>query len=59
MMFEFQIAMHKINGTLSSFISSLQEKTSKWAHLEHPMGSGRTHMDIEDIEEGDPDLEED
>jgi len=57
MMFEFQIAMHKINGTLSSFISSLMEKTSKCAHpWAHPMGTGLTHVDIE---EGDPDLEED
>ena len=53
MMFEFQIAMHRINGTLDSFISTLQEKTSKWAH---PMGTGLTHMDFE---EGDPNPEED
>ena len=56
MTFKFEIAIHKINGTLDSFISSLMEKTSKWAHLEHPMGTGLTHVDIQ---EGDPDLEED
>ena len=44
--------MHKINGTLDSFISSLIEKNSKWAH---PMGTGLTHVDIQ---EGDPNLEE-
>ena len=53
MMFEFQIAMHKINGTFDSFISSLMTKASKWAH---PMGTGVTHVDIG---EGDPNLEED
>jgi hypothetical protein len=54
MMFEFEIAMHKINGTLDSFISSLMEKTSKCAHpWAHPTGTGLTHVDIQ---EGDPNL---
>jgi hypothetical protein len=57
MTFKFEIAIHKINGTLDSFISSLMEKTSKCAHpWAHPMGTGLTHVDIQ---EGDPDLEED
>jgi hypothetical protein len=53
-MLELEIAMHKINGTLDSFISSLMEKASKCAHpWEHPIGTGLTHVDIQ---EGDPNL---
>jgi hypothetical protein len=57
MTFKFEIAMHKINGTLDSFISSLMEKTSKCSHpWAHPMGTGLTHMDIQ---KGDPNLGKD
>lgn len=56
-MLELEIAMHKINGTLDSFISSLMEKASKCAHpWARPMGTGLTHVDIQ---EGDPNLEDD
>jgi len=47
----FKSIIRKINGK-SPLSSSYQIEA--W-----PMGSGRTHMDIEDIEEGGPDLEED
>lgn len=48
---KFKSIIRKING---------KSPLSPWFPIEAmPMGSGRTHMDIEDIEEGDPDLEED
>jgi hypothetical protein len=48
---KFKSIIRKING---------KSPLSPWFQIEAmPMGSGRTHMDIEDIEEGDPDLEED
>ncbi len=45
---KFKSIIRKINGK-SPLSSSYQIEA--W-----PMGSGRTHMDIEDIEEGDPNL---
>jgi len=48
---KFKSIIRKINGK-SPLSSSYQIEA--W-----PMGSGRTHMDIEDIEEGDPNLEDD
>ena len=48
---KFKSIIRKING---------KSPLSPWFPIEAmPMGSGRTHMDIEDIEEGDPNLEND
>jgi hypothetical protein len=48
---KFKSIVRKINGK-SQLPSSFPIEAM-------PIGSGRTHMDIEDIEEGDPNLEED
>jgi hypothetical protein len=47
---KFKSIIRKINGK-SRLSSSFPIEAM-------PMGSGRTHMDIEDIEEGDPNPEE-
>ena len=48
---KFKSIIRKINGK-SHWSSSFPIEAM-------PIGSGRTHMDIEDIEEGDPNPEED
>jgi hypothetical protein len=48
---KFKSIIRKINGK-SRLSSSYQIEAV-------PIRFGRTHMDIDDIEEGDPDLEED
>jgi hypothetical protein len=57
-----KIDINDLRSKFKSIIRKINVKSplsSSYQIEAWPMGSGRTHMDIEDIEEGDPDLEED